>query len=619
MDEVPVANNNPVNLIIKKPESAPRKTRKDRIKDSLKNFFIMLPLALLVVAQFYFLGKSFGEFTTFPVTTIASYIFAGSILLMLLFAQMLMRSIIYSTLAGVALIAGFYGAWFGDFIAPMTTNFNGIGDILKSALSRRDIPYNLLMTGAMTGILALVAFVQFFVSLIVKSFFEMLFGKEWGDGRLVGFIGAIALLAGIQIGFMSYASMSSKNQEKIVWSHEVKYQPVEKFITRVPGCHIVGKDRIWAIEGDNAVSLDAKNGRQLESKKFKPAVVHKGFLLADSPVFAGTDGLYGFTSELTASTWKTPYPASFPGLELSEEKKDLFSNVPITTRTLSGGKKMLVVYDFGFAGVYNLEDGSQLWFKPLDLQIKVNRVFPEMYLEDGYFMDAGDRLIFSCHNGLVKCLSLSTGELLWNYQHGTPKISGKSQRAFLSPNGNERVVLSFRSGEIITLALNDGRKIYQAVNPAFVPSAPPVTRDLQAMFLTDEGIFYQIELDGNVTIFSVNTLPRRSEFLPVVHSLADGIVAHRDEVLFVDTVERKVNRIFKVDKRIFVTRPIVVDKVLYIGTQDGWVHCLHIGSKHEKWRVHVGGELQEDSLLLLDDSLLVRTRSGSLYRVNRSF
>ena len=61
MDDVPVATNNPVNLIIKKQEIAPKLTRKDRIKESLKNFFIMLPIVLLVVVQFFFLGKSFGE------------------------------------------------------------------------------------------------------------------------------------------------------------------------------------------------------------------------------------------------------------------------------------------------------------------------------------------------------------------------------------------------------------------------------------------------------------------------------------------------------------------------------------------------------------------------------
>ncbi|MDD3148688.1 MAG: PQQ-binding-like beta-propeller repeat protein, partial [Candidatus Riflebacteria bacterium] len=443
--------------------------------------------------------------------------------------------------------------------------------------------------------------------------------KEWGDGRAYGFIGAVALLAGVQIGFYSYASTSSQTGEKVVWSRQVKYNPVEKFITRVPGNLIASKDKIWSVEGDNLVSIDAKNANRLESRKFKPAVVHKGIMTGESPVFAGVDGLYGFNRELTASTWKTSYPASFTGLELSEEKKDLFTDIPVTTRLLENGQKMLVFYDFGFAGVYNLADGAQLWFKQIDLQIKVNRAFPEMYLEEGHFLEAGDRLVFSCHNGLVKCLSLSTGEPLWQYQHGTPKISGKSQRAYLSPNGNERVVASFRSGELITLGLSDGRKIYTAANPAFSASAAPWCKDLEACFLTDEGIFYQIELDGGVTVFKTNTLPRRSELLPVVQNLAHGVVAHRDEVLFVDTQERKVSRIYKSENRIFVTRPLVVDKILYIGTQDGWIYCLHTGSKHEKWRIHVNGELLEDSLELLENSLLVKTRSGSLYRVDRSF
>ncbi|HPT44809.1 MAG TPA: PQQ-binding-like beta-propeller repeat protein [Candidatus Rifleibacterium sp.] len=619
MDDVPIANNNPVNLIIRKPESAPRKTRIDRIKESLKNFFIMLPLALLVVAQFYFLGKSFGEFSTFPLTSITTYIFAGTILMILLFTQMLLRSIIYSTLAGIALIAGLYASWFGDFLTPMTANFSAMSDILKSAWGKKDLPYNLLMSGIMTAVIAIVAFVQFFLSLLVKSFFEMLFGKEWGDGRALGFLGAVALLAGIQISFYYYSSMSSQAAEKIIWKRVVQYQPVEKFITRVPGSIIVGKDRLWAAEGDKLVAINNKTGERSESRNFKSAVVHKGFMVGDNPVFAGSDGLYGFNRDLTAGNWKTPYPASFTGLELSEEKKDLFTNLPVTTRLIDNGTKMLVFFDFGYAGVYNVSDGSQLWFKPIDLQLKVNRGFPEMYLEDGNFMEAGDRLIFSCHNGLVRCLKTSSGEQLWFYQHGTPKVSGKSQRAFLSANGSERMVASFRSGEFITLGLTDGRRIYTAANPVFSPSTAPWCQDLQASFVTDEGIFYQIELDGGVTIFNTIALPRRSEYLPIVQSLADGIIAQGEEIVHVDTKERKASTIFKSPRRVFVTNPVVVDKVLYIGTQDGWIYCLHIGSRHEKWRVHVSGELLEDSLTLLDDSLLVKTRSGSLYRINRSF
>lgn len=138
MDDVPIVTANPVNLIIKKQEEAPKPTRKDRIKESLKNFFMMLPLALVVTLQFFFLGKSFGSFSTFPLTTYSTYVMLGSILLVLLFAQMLMRSMIYSTLAGAALVMGIFYAWFGDFYSPMAENFRSIGLIVKSAWTRKD-------------------------------------------------------------------------------------------------------------------------------------------------------------------------------------------------------------------------------------------------------------------------------------------------------------------------------------------------------------------------------------------------------------------------------------------------------------------------------------------------
>ncbi|NCB37138.1 MAG: hypothetical protein EOM80_00080 [Erysipelotrichia bacterium] len=618
MDEVPIATTNPVNLIIRKQEEAPKLSRKDSIKESLKNFFIMLPFALVVIAQFFFLGNSFGEFSTFPVTSFTTYIFIGSILLMLLFSQMLMRSIVYSTLAGAALVAGVLYAWFGDFYTPLAENFRGISDILKAAWTRKDVPFNLLVTGAMTALIVGVSFAQFFASLLVKSFFELLFGKEWGDGRLVAFAGTIALLAGIQIGFYSYTSVSSQTKEKLLWERAAKYSPVEKFITRTPGSTIIGKDRIWVSLENKNVVIDAKTGKERAKASFQPASVHKGFLHCETPVFASSDRLYAFDPDMNTNLWKTPYPASFPGLELDDDKLELFNKIPLTTRFIDSGKKLLVFYDYGYVGAYKVSDGSMLWLKQVDLQIRANRVFPDLYLENGHFLEIADRLIFGCHNGLVRCLKAENGEQLWQYQHGTPKIGGKSQKGFLS-SLETRVVVSFKSGELITLASEDGRKVYQAVNPLFSPAAPPACQGLKASFLTEEGIFYQIELDGGALVYKTNTLPHRLDLVPVIQSLSDGIVAHRDEVLQVDTQAQTVNKVFKNKNRVFVTKPVIVDKIMYIGTQDGWIHCLHIGSKHEKWRVHVNGELEEDSLTLMEESLLVKTRSGSLYCFNRSY
>jgi len=571
-----------------------------------------------VTLQFFFLGKSFGSFSTFPLTTYSTYVMLGSILLVLMFAQMLMRSMIYSTLAGAALVMGIFTAWFGDFYTPMSENFRSIGLIVKSAWTRKDIPYNLLVTGSMTAIIAAITFAQFFVSLVVKSFFEILFGKEWGDGRVAGFGGAIALLIGIQLGFYSYASMSSDTTDKLVWQRPAVYEPVERFVTRTPGNYILGADHLWVERENEIAALDLKTGNVVNSQKFKPAVIHKGVQRSMAPVFCDSEALYGFNRDMSMNTWKTPYPASFPNLEISEEKKELFNNVPLTTRIVDGGNKVFVQYDYGFAGVYKVEDGAQLWFKQLDLQVRANRAFPDTYLEDGYFLEAGDMLAISCHNGLIRCINRDTGEQLWQYQHGTPKVSGRSQKGFLSRD-EDRLIAGFKSGEVVTIALEDGRKIYQASNPALGSNGPVYCRGLQASLLTDEGIFHKVEIDGGKNIYMANVLPRRLDLVPVVQDLSHGIVAHRDEIMKIDDELRDAVVIFKAENKIFVTRPLFEDKIMYIGTQDGWVYCIHYGSKHEKWRLHVNGELQEDSLTLLDEGLLVTTRSGSIFRFKRDF
>jgi len=618
MDEVPVATSNPVNTIIIKQEAKPKPTRKDRIMETLKNFFLMSPLAIIIFIQFFYLGKIFGDFSTLTLTSLNSYIFIGSLALVLIFTQLMMRSIIYSTIAGLALTGGIFNAWFGDFITPVTENFKDIGLILKSAWSRKDIPFNLFVTGAMTGILFTVAFIQFLFALLTKAFFEMLFGKEWGDGKVIAYFGTIALLLGVTIGFSSYSRLSSNYKEKVIWSHENKFNPVEKFITRTPESFLAGKDKIYLGLSTNAASIEMSSGKILHKRPFNSAVVHKGLQFCDLPVLAGVDALYGFTSDLNSNTWKTPYPASFPELELSEDRRDLFNNIPLTTIFIDEGKKLLVIYDYGYVGLYDVRDGNCMWFKNIDLQIRANRVFPDQFLEGGHFLEAGNRLIFGCHNGLVKCFNRDSGELSWQYQHSTPKLSGKSQKALLTLHGN-RLVAAYKSGEIITLDLENGRRIYQAANSAFSTSTQAFCDGLIGSVLTDEGIFYQFELDGGKILRTENVLPRKLDLVPVLSNLEKGIVAHRDEIIRINSEIKTVETIYKSPNQIFSTKPQFDEKIMYIGTRDGWIYCIHIGSNHEKWRIHVNGELNDDSLAIIHDSLYVKTTSGSIYRFNRNF
>ena len=186
MDEVPIPNNNPIIIKPKNSDNKSKTKKPSRLLETFKNFVFMFPLALIISYQLFWLGHRFGEFITFPPTSVITYIFIGSILLMMFVIQILMRSIIYSILVGVIFTAGIFSAWFGNVYDPIVNNLTSVIDIVKSAWTRKDIPFQLLVAGTMSTIIMAVALLQFMISLLVKSFFEMIFGKNWGDGEWMG-------------------------------------------------------------------------------------------------------------------------------------------------------------------------------------------------------------------------------------------------------------------------------------------------------------------------------------------------------------------------------------------------------------------------------------------------
>ncbi|MFZ5952346.1 MAG: PQQ-binding-like beta-propeller repeat protein, partial [Candidatus Rifleibacteriota bacterium] len=179
------------------------------------------------------------------------------------------------------------------------------------------------------------------------------------------------------------------------------------------------------------------------------------------------------------------------------------------------------------------------------------------------------------------------------------------------------ILASFKTGEMMTLAIENGRVIYRGRNDAFSFKTAPVFKDLTAEFLTDEGFYFIVEVDGAKILHSENLLPRKLDFLPFVTAIEHGIVAHKGEALKVE--DRKVKTLLNLSNRVFVTKPVFDDKLMYIGTQDGWIYCVHHGSQDEKWKIHVNGELEEDSLHIAGSQLLVKTRAGSIISIDRRF
>ncbi len=635
MDEVPIVTANPIRPINQ--TQGPSETNKPKarkrvitFKENLVNWFFMLPLFLIAAVQLYFFGKTFGLQTTLPPTTFSSFIYLAILIFVLVLMHIQMRSMLFAMGTSTALLIGIFTAWFGDFMPLTIDNLTNIGDIMQLSWSKRNLPFDLLVTSGISISIILLAGIQFFVALIVKSFFEVFFGKEWGSGRLYGYIGACVILVVAQITFVGYRSFSSETSERLRWKVQLEHSPIEKFITRTPGEYLVSEKSVVFTNNQYIYHADLEKGTVNKTSGFTPFVVHSGFKKATDFLLFGSNGIQSYDPTLNSYRYRSSYPPDQRNLQNDKsEKADESSNkdkekkqditIPLTTYDIANGRLTLVYYNYGHLAMYENKTGRQLWFQQVDLGIGANLNFPETYLtEEGYFLDAGKRLILSCNNGVVKCLETLTGREIWSYVHSTPKLNGVSVRGLLSRYENNLVV-AFRTGEILTFDLTDGRQLYHCSNPLFVAVEPVKVTGRKVEFFDRNGIYYKVDLDGGIIINSLNGLPTRQELAPILTSVNGPVSINGGKIYWLDVENKEPKLILELKNRSFITEPKFDDKIMYIGTIEGWVYCLHRETGHIKWVVKVDGELQKDSLMIVSNGLLVKSKSGSIYNFNTDF
>ncbi len=636
MDEVPIPNNNPVFIKTKVTQTKPKK--KSRLLETLKNFIFMFPLAMVICYQLYSLGYRFGEFITFPPTSVTSYIFIGCLLLMLLVIQILMRSIIYAVLVGIFFLAGIFSAWFGPIYDPIVNNLSSITEIIKSAWTRKDIPFQLLVTGSMSCLFAAIIFSQFILSLLVKSFFELIFGKNWGDGKWMGYVGAIALIFGIHISFNSYHKYSNDNKEKLIWKYYQTYTPLEKFVTRTPGSVSYNENYIWVNNGNKVLALNIENGKVEGEKIINSEVICKGISKSHYPIVATKERFIILSPTLETSLFEIVYPykydpsdenenqASDTAKLNSEVKSEISENntedkellIPLTYKMIDE-ETLLAFFEYGKMGLYNITNGTEMWCNKIESSNKINRIFPDKYLDEISYLVNNKKLIVSCKNGFVKSIDIKTGKTDWTYEHSVARIGGKPQLGYLSKNDDRSLVVSFKTGEIVTLGYKDGHVIHKAINEKFAANNASWCNERKAHFITDEGLYYEIQLDGGNIENRINALPNKAEFYPMIQDNENGIYAHRENIYHVSPEDGFAKLIFTSKNRTFVTKPVFVGKTMYIGTQDGWIYCIHYGSSNVKWVCHTDGELMEDSFAISDKKLIVKTKSDSIYVFDKDY
>lgn len=606
MEEVVIVSQNPVRTVV---NPSPKPPAKPKPAGTFLNFFLMMPLAIILLIQAFFFGKLIGSYTCLPVFTLQSYVFLGGIGVLMILMHFMMRSIIYTSLFGFMMTAGVFHAWFGDFWTPFMNNWREILTIMKSAWSKKDIPFPILMSGGISVVLAGLTLLNFFVSLFVKYFFEVLFGSEWADGRKYAYSGAILLMLGVHFGFSSFAGEAGS---RVIWSVPDQYAPLEEYLTRIPSAAQFGSEHVWSYDTTAVKAFKSAKGELIRSQGEMGMIPAPAWTRCGQPFIPTRQGLTCYDKDLLTKTWTCSWPGKLPGLELPVEDVTPDLGIPMLLRTDVAPGLVLAMFDYGYWGAVSLKTGMLLWVKSIDATQRINRYFTEDFIRNPYVAYSNNLLVFACQNARIIALKADTGEPAWEYQHKDTKYSGKSQRALLSIKG-ERVYATFISGSVVTFDLAKGTKIYEARGSDWHPvTAASATKD-ECAFLSENGEYVRLMLDGGRITSRKMIMENRLPLMPTAVDIAGGYIGFKDILWKIDLSDGKFEKAAEFPKHIYAAGPVFEDKMMYIGTQDGWVIGMNRESYDEKWRVHVGGELTEESLAVADFGLLVRTKSGSLF------
>ena len=605
MDEVPIATANPVKISV-----APiaKKKIESKTVGTFKNFFYMMPLAIILLIQGFFFGKLVGKYSTFPILSVTTYILVAKIVVILLLVHIFIRSIAYSTGFCILLLCGIYYALFGNFTVPIAENFKGMIGVLKSAWTSRHIPYPILMSTLLTGGILVAMIGNFIFSLLVKYFFEVVFGNEWSDGKRYGFISAIVLIAIVQIAMGGF-QVGKGELSRVVWEHRDLYNPLEEYISRIPTGVQYSDSHVWAFDKAHITAYNLSSGKLIRENKVGATIPITTFGKATNPVLPTEKGLVCFDRDLLAELWTCPFPFKLP--TTCTDSVELPAGMPYYLRTDISTSLILACLPMGYWAAVDRESGKVLWIRALDQKYSYNALHLESNIRSAHIVKCGMALFFSGDKGRITAIEERTGKILWEFNHKETQFAGRGQRAFLSSYGM-KIMAAFPSGSLVALDAKKGTVLDEASHQNWNPATAACWDGDEVGFISGHGNYIRAQIDGGRVLMDVQVIDTSIPLMPVGVDLAAGLIGFQENLYLVATRTQKIQTIFRSPRRAISTKPELGHPFIYFGTQDGWVHCIHNASFDLKWAVNVGGELPEESLALTEEGLLVRTSAGSL-------
>ena len=596
--------------------------KKSKRTGQLVNFVLTAPLAIVMVIIGYYFGKLVGNFTTFPLYSPQSYRNLEILAAFLLIIQIFMRSIIFSTAFAVVFLCGIFYSWFGDWISPVIENSKDLLNVFFWAFHNRDIPYQTLIAFFVSSMIAFLAFVSFFSSLFIKFLFEKICGEDWGDGKLVAYIFGTLFLIVTFFGF-SFYSDSIGFKERIAWVIHQKYNPLEEFCKRIPSAGMQNKDRVWTYDPYAYFAINPITGKIISEKTGGAEIQTTFWAETARPIIPTKKGLVAYDKDFSSEVWQCDFPASlpffFPARYDTRRGDELL--VPLLIRTDLSRNYILIMYDYGIWACVSSVDGKLIWTQIIDNSTRINKLSIEEHFKNPWVLIHKDMIIFSCLGGRIHAVNAKTGEKVWEFSSPVYR-NQKPLRAFLSISGG-KLFAAFPSGLLVDLDLLKGTKLTEisSVNrssnsrfelPEWHPSTAVSLENEELSFLTEEGFYMRVRIDGGVVQIKKAIFEDKPFLMPIPMNLEKNFFAFKENLFKVIPEKQEVKNFFSFPKRVFATNPVVDGDFMYTGTQDGWVFCFQKESLKEIWRVHIGGELIEDSLSVNENGILVRTRSGSI-------
>lgn len=585
--------------------------------NNLKNLLWVSPYGFILLIQGFFLGKLISEYTHFPLFNLHTYQVILALVVLLFIINIILRSIIFSSLFLTILILGIYTSWFDDLLVSLIYTIKNFSTILKEAWYQKNLPYSILTSTVLTIILFGSISVNFLVSLFIKYFFEMVFGVEWSGGKRNAFLFSIAFILLIHVSLLYYITQNS-GKNIIIWSIKDKYKPLEEFFTKTNSATIYSENFIWTYDNEKIKLVNLADGQVIRQQIINSILPAPDIYYSSRPFIASEKGIVIFDKDLLSQDYIIPWPSPTPEIiskltSLTENSSETIKLSPILMMPNITKDLLLIHFDYGIWTAISLESKKILWTKIIDQPYHFNKLFLEDFINQNYVLGYKENLIFSCMNGKIVCLNKNTGNKIWEYNHSESKFGGKGQRAFLSISNNS-LFATFQSGSIVKINADSGsiegeKKLFN-----WSPISPAYSYDKTIYFLNSNKTFVSTNFYEFVNDKICTLKKPFFEYLPINTIITSEFCANLDEFYKINIHDNQILQIIKrFPHRNFVTKPVTKDQLVYVGTDDGWVFCFHSQSFDQKWCLHLDGSLTYNSLAITNKGLLVRTKSGSLY------